>query len=181
MQIPYCDFEDTGKIFKNKSIYKCKYCGSQFALEKPDIKIICFKKHEEMVNALDNMQHPDKDPILGIHTNSDQHFHHLVKQQVDKNREQFPSIQNSNDNQPKPIPDHNTNQLCTKEQIDERLAICNSCEHFKDNSCLLCGCVVVREKNFNNKLAHKRHSCPINKWGPIIDSPLEATNDAQSS
>jgi hypothetical protein len=61
--------------------------------------------------------------------------------------------------------------MCSKEQIDERLDICHKCEHFKDSSCLLCGCVVVRDKNFNNKLAHKRHACPINKWGPIIDSP----------
>ena len=57
--------------------------------------------------------------------------------------------------------------LCTSEEIDERLKICNSCEYFKNNSCLLCGCTVVRDANHKNKLAHKDQSCPANKWGPI--------------
>ena len=62
-----------------------------------------------------------------------------------------------------------SHQPCSEEQIDARLAICNTCEFYKDNSCLHCGCVIVRESNYMNKLAHKEQSCPINKWGPIAD------------
>ena len=60
-------------------------------------------------------------------------------------------------------------KICSKEQIDSRLAICQKCEYYKADACLLCGCSVVREQNFNNKLAHKNKACPINKWGPIND------------
>jgi hypothetical protein len=62
---------------------------------------------------------------------------------------------------------NNEDNLCSKEQIENRLSICNTCEYFQNNSCLLCGCTVIREANHQNKLAHKDQSCPANKWGPI--------------
>lgn len=57
--------------------------------------------------------------------------------------------------------------LCSKEEIDSRLAICNTCEHYKNEACMLCGCRIVREKNYLNKLANKDASCPDGRWGPI--------------
>ena len=59
--------------------------------------------------------------------------------------------------------------MCSDEQISERLQICNSCEYYKDNSCMLCGCVVIRDANYTNKLAHKDQNCPIMKWKAITD------------
>lgn len=56
---------------------------------------------------------------------------------------------------------------CTQEQIDARLAICNGCEFYKNNSCLKCGCSLSREKNYMNKLYWADKSCPIGKWGPV--------------
>lgn len=47
-----------------------------------------------------------------------------------------------------------------KRVADERLKICNECEHFqKDNSrCKKCGCFM------NYKSLIMSSSCPINKW-----------------
>lgn len=163
MVMSFCHFEDTGKIFRDKKIYKCSYCGSQLALEDPTINIICFKKHNEIMTEIENNILPDKQKTLNLHANSEAEFKQLVAQQVDLERQPISSEQNIVSSI------ESVDPMCNKEQIDQRLSICQHCEHFKDNSCLLCGCVVVRDKNFNNKLAHKRHSCPINKWGPIID------------
>lgn len=44
--------------------------------------------------------------------------------------------------------------------IEKRLAICQSCPHFKNSGCELCGCSVVREKVLLNKLAHITSVCP---------------------
>lgn len=156
MDMPFCDFIDTGNIFKDKKIYRCSYCGTQLALEDPNIHILCFKKQHDLFSSLHNVSSKEEHKDLNLHAESEEHFRSLVQQQIDKTKI----------NPAKDLPESSPN-LCSKEQIDERLKICHSCEHFKDNSCLLCGCVVVRDKNFNNKLAHKEHSCPINKWGPI--------------
>lgn len=163
MAISFCNFEDTGKVFRDKKIYKCSYCGSQLALEDPTINIICFKKHNEIMTDIENDMLPEKHKVLNLHANSEAEFKQLVSQQVDLERQPIPSAQDIS------TATESVDAMCNKEQIDQRLSICEKCEHFKDHSCLLCGCVVVRDKNFNNKLAHKRHSCPINKWGPIID------------
>lgn len=159
----YCTFIDTGNTFNNKKVYKCSYCNTQLALEDPNINIICFKKHNEFINYIDNLGKDPKDMTLNLHAESEAHFKSLVEKELEKTKIN-PADSNENVKNIKQ-PDY----MCSKEQIDYRLKICSSCEHFKDNSCLLCGCVVVRDKNFNNKLAHKNHSCPINKWGPIID------------
>jgi hypothetical protein len=50
---------------------------------------------------------------------------------------------------PKMVPD---------EVREERLAICNECEHLKDGKCELCGCFVLPKSYFENM------ACPIEKW-----------------
>lgn len=58
---------------------------------------------------------------------------------------------------------------CTDEQIQERYNICVSCEFFKNNICTKCGCNLVREKIYMNKLAWADQSCPVGKWGPTVE------------
>jgi hypothetical protein len=55
--------------------------------------------------------------------------------------------------------------LCTQEQIDQRFAICQGCEFYKDNACLKCGCPLSREKQFISKLSWANEKCPVGKWG----------------
>ena len=56
-----------------------------------------------------------------------------------------------------------------KEQINSRMDICNSCEYYKDDACMLCGCRVVRDTVYQNKLADKSASCPDGRWKAIED------------
>lgn len=53
---------------------------------------------------------------------------------------------------------------CSKETVKNRFSICKSCEFFQDNSCSKCGCRIVRNREFKNKLLWKNEKCPINKW-----------------
>jgi hypothetical protein len=55
----------------------------------------------------------------------------------------------------------------TDEQVAERFAICQGCEHFDGKACRKCGCPVVREKKFFSKLSWANESCPVGKWGPV--------------
>jgi hypothetical protein len=55
----------------------------------------------------------------------------------------------------------------TDEQVAERFAICQTCEHFDGSACRKCGCPVVREKKFLSKLSWANESCPVGKWGPV--------------
>jgi hypothetical protein len=55
----------------------------------------------------------------------------------------------------------------TEEQVAERFAICQGCEHFDGKACRKCGCPVVREKKFLSKLSWAGESCPVGKWGPV--------------
>ena len=57
--------------------------------------------------------------------------------------------------------------MCSKEEIDARLAICDTCEYYENNTCLQCGCAISRNAVHSNKLAYKHKSCPVGKWGPI--------------
>lgn len=56
---------------------------------------------------------------------------------------------------------------CTDEQVAERFAICQGCEHFDGKACRQCGCSVVRERKFVSKLSWANESCPVGKWGPV--------------
>lgn len=60
--------------------------------------------------------------------------------------------------------DHMKNDLCSEERIQIRYNTCQQCEFFKDNSCEKCGCTVIRDRNYLNKLAVKSEHCPIDKW-----------------
>lgn len=55
-------------------------------------------------------------------------------------------------------------QVRSQDEIDERLAICQSCPHLVDNHCKLCGCACVEKNRLINKLALKTEKCPIGKW-----------------
>jgi hypothetical protein len=55
----------------------------------------------------------------------------------------------------------------TEEQVAERFAICQGCEHFDGKACRKCGCPVVRQKKFLSKLSWANESCPVGKWGPV--------------
>jgi hypothetical protein len=53
----------------------------------------------------------------------------------------------------------------TEEQVAARFAICQDCEHFDGKACNLCGCPIVRERQFVSKLSWANESCPVGKWG----------------
>jgi hypothetical protein len=57
--------------------------------------------------------------------------------------------------------------MCSEDEIIRRHDICLGCEFFKENSCIKCGCPVVRDKKFISKLAWADQSCPIGKWGAV--------------
>jgi hypothetical protein len=52
----------------------------------------------------------------------------------------------------------------TQDEINDRLAICQACEHLVDNHCVLCGCACVEANQVMNKLAWKTEKCPIGRW-----------------
>lgn len=60
--------------------------------------------------------------------------------------------------------DASNKKQCTQEQIDARMDICKTCEFFKNNTCMKCGCALSRERNYMNKLLWVDQSCPIKKW-----------------
>lgn len=156
---PYCDLIDTNTIFNNKKVYSCNYCGIKIGLDNPDTKMFCFKKMQDFSISIKKITNPSdtKDPItLG----SAESMQEIVLNKVIEDSDKENSIK---------INQNNPNNLCSDEQIESRLSICRSCEFYKDNSCLLCGCQIVREANYMNKLAHKDNKCPADKWGPIID------------
>jgi hypothetical protein len=57
---------------------------------------------------------------------------------------------------------------CSPEEIDQRFAICNSCEYYKNSTCEKCGCYAVRDSIYMNKLAWKDQECPIGKWKKLL-------------
>lgn len=148
----YCNFEYIGEQFNNKKIYKCKDCGIKLGLENPTIKVLCFKQQKQ-INDLTYQQLTHQEP-KNKEFLADMDMASFAEQELIRK-----SIEADNED--------NKENLCSENEINARLAICNTCEHYKENSCMLCGCRVVREANYQNKLAHRSASCPINKWGPI--------------
>lgn len=148
----YCNFEYTGEQFNNKKIYRCKDCGIKLGLEDANIKILCFKQQKQL-NDLTyqqfTQQKPDNREFPATMDMASFAQQELLKRSIE--------AEHKNDEQ----------NLCSESEINARMAICNTCEHYKDNACMLCGCRIVRESNYQNKLAHRDASCPINKWGPI--------------
>lgn len=58
-------------------------------------------------------------------------------------------------------------QIVTDEVYENRLKTCQSCEHFENNHCKLCGCKLAGESGFTSKLKLPHEMCPIGKWGPV--------------
>jgi len=160
----FCEFEYIDQVFNNKKVYKCKYCGMTLALEDPEANIICFKRHNEIFDKIDNQNRPADQQINSQFLDSGDEL--ALQEFLAKDMNKKISETTSEDPVLMPVEDHPSN-LCSKEDIDQRLAICQACEHYQNDACMLCGCTIVREMNFNNKLAHKNGSCPVGKWGPI--------------
>jgi len=155
----FCEFVDTETTFKGKKIYQCKYCNIKLTLENPDTRVLCFKKQTELETLLNPHLDPPIDNIKSVDD-----IMTIAQQSL---YEKGPITEDTfNASAETKDPSEN---LCSKEQIDYRMSICQTCEYFKENSCLLCGCNIVREKNYNNKLAQKNQHCPILKWKEIKD------------
>lgn len=155
----YCEFEDTGKKFKDKKIFKCSNCELEIALEDPNVNIICFKQSKDILNQFrlgDDESSIKKEQLF---TTPQQAAEFISKQASDVLTNQSTTSQ----------PYKPEDVLCKESDIQARLSICRKCEYYKDDSCMLCGCVIVREKNYMNKLANKQASCPDNRWGPITN------------
>lgn len=142
----YCDLIFTGKTFNGKKIYRCETCGLEAGLEDPNTKILCFNK------TLDSYK---------------SEYVEIKSQQSTEAKDDFEDISQNMLDEQQDIIENLNKELAPKEEIDKRIAICNACEYYKDDSCMLCGCRVVREKNYQNKLANKNATCPDGRWGPI--------------
>jgi hypothetical protein len=150
---PYCDFVDTNQVFNKKRVYQCSYCNLRLGLEDPSAKILCFKKMQDFRVSVQKLNDPSyEEPI---HLTPDEPMQNIILEAAVKKY----GIKEQTKEDP--------SNMCSQEEIQQRLNICEQCEHYKDNSCLLCGCVIVRESNYMNKLAHKDQQCPINKWSAI--------------
>ena len=144
----YCDLEDTGRVFKNKKIYKCQKCGLEAGLEDPNAEILCMTKGTD----LHKLRMAEMEEAMT-----------KARKEHEKDMEQ---------SEPFPTPEGFTeakSAQATEEQINNRMDICKVCDHYKDDSCLLCGCRVVRDTVHHNKLADKSASCPDGRWGPITE------------
>ena len=51
----------------------------------------------------------------------------------------------------------------SKKEVAKRLAICESCPHFSEARCSLCGCNCT-DNGLLNKLLWATEKCPIGKW-----------------
>jgi|TARA_B100000073_G_C23721823_1_gene567934 hypothetical protein len=155
----YCEFEPTGEVFKNKKIYKCSNCDLTLALEDPDAKITCFSYSQTVFN-----QELDGKGVTGKPVNI------KTQAEIDALAQQVIAKHNDLDAYAPPPDEAPAEEtLCTDEQISDRLAICNRCEYYENDACTLCGCHIVREKNYMNKLAKKESMCPDGRWGPVND------------
>jgi hypothetical protein len=156
---PYCNLTDTGTIFNNKKVYSCEYCGIKIGLDNPDTKMFCFKKIQDFSMSIKKYANPSA-VVNPIDIGEKEFLQDIVLNKV---------IQDHSEEQKIKTNENNPLNLCSEEQIESRLKVCRSCEFYKDNSCMLCGCQIVREANHMNKLAHKDQKCPADKWGPIVD------------
>lgn len=138
----YCDLIFTGKTFNGKKIYKCEKCGLEAGLEDPNTNILCFNQALDAYKA-------EYAAIKSEQKNAENLYEEDI---INSQRNDIENLQQD---------------LAPKEEIERRMEICKKCEYYKDDSCMLCGCRVVREKNYQNKLANKNASCPDNRWGPI--------------
>ena len=155
----YCDFIDTREMFNNKKIYQCSYCGLKIGLDDPKTSVLCFKKMQDYTVSINKIVNPTfKDEGVTEVKDGDMVQDIVLGRALEKNEELDKEINVNTDEK----------NMCSKEQIDSRMSICQSCEFYKEHSCMLCGCQIVREANYMNKLAHKDQKCPADKWGPVF-------------
>ena len=140
----YCDLIYTGKTFNGKKVYRCDKCGLEAGLDDPEAKIYCFEKNMEAFKA----EYAQRETAAELQNNSTVDTQQIVEDQKQK-------IEEANA------------QMASQEEIEQRMKICNECEYYKEEACMLCGCRVVREKNYQNKLANKKATCPDGRWGVI--------------
>lgn len=144
----HCEFEDTGLLYNSRNVYTCRVCGMQLAMEDPNkTKVLCFKKQQQFYSL-----------VSGEDENNNILPENLKKESVRRILQQQKDLI-SDKNKPE--------NLCSQEQINSRLDICKQCPYYQNNTCLMCGCTVVRDANYQNKLAKKDQDCPIGKWGAI--------------
>lgn len=164
MKNMYCEFENTNTQFNGRDIYKCKYCDIKLLLEDPDnARVMCFAKREAINRSLDP-NYDDSEVMPGL--TEDNFKEHAINQIIQKHAVAEGTPEELIEKTKNRIHDHD---MCSKEQIEERMSICEKCEFYENNSCLMCGCVVVRDKKYQNKLAKKSQVCPVGKWGQIKD------------
>lgn len=158
----YCDMQ---KSKLNTERYLCKHCGQTISEEEFNSNSIpmCYNKLEmaalredipqvklksiKFIDAGGNeiKKEITKPPAIS-HDWWNYNTNQAVKQTQKKPEEQKPYI------------------AATTEKISERMNVCESCEFFKENVCLKCGCSLSREKNYKNKLYNADAKCPIGKW-----------------
>lgn len=156
----YCDLKPLNSYYNDKPLYKCDYCGLTVGLENPETQILCFKKMEDIANLVHNIHtNQNKNDIFHIDETTSLEDSILQKIEQDSKQKETIAINNNVEN----------HSICSEEQIEQRLSICRACEYYQNDSCLLCGCVVVRDANYKNKLAHKDQKCPADKWDVIKD------------
>lgn len=170
----YCVFEQSA--IKDNFLV-CKYCQS-VVVKPPDaitISRIC-------PTLLDKAsQHPEYTQINLNKITVEKYDGTVVSETIPDTKKTHPNIlndwwfgQTSPDLKPTPVEPINHEQMmkkdlsnkkqCTQEEIDARMEICKSCEFFKNNTCMKCGCALSRERNYMNKLLWADQSCPIKKW-----------------
>lgn len=52
----------------------------------------------------------------------------------------------------------------SEEEVARRFAICQTCPFLVDQTCVKCGCPVIREKRFISKLSWANENCPVGHW-----------------
>ena len=123
----YCEFEDTNQLFNNKKVYKCKYCGTTLALENPEANIMCFKRQNDFLDQLDNQERDTHNQIMHQQLSSVNQTKDAIKADMMQKALSMP-----------PNPDENRpDNMCSKEEIDARLSICQQCEYYLVLSALL--------------------------------------------
>lgn len=154
----YCDLAETGKTFNGKKIYRCEKCGLEAGLDSPDGKIICFSANLDAqavdIQATEALVKKARENDTFLKNSENFHDPEYIQE--------FYKQSNKHAQNPEEL-------AASEEQINERMNICNSCEYYKDDACMLCGCRVVRDSVYQNKLADKNASCPDGRWGPIKD------------
>ena len=179
----YCDLSDTGKTFKSKKIYKCEKCGLEAGLDSPDANILCFAKTSEAhISTISEVNQAaiearENDKLLHEYENRGNNPSYTQESILKNLKEQGIDVEDSNLVNTSPeyldLNEHGEPKTAiisaSEEQINERMDICNSCEYYKNESCMLCGCRVVRDSIYQNKLADKKASCPDGRWGAIKD------------